>query len=42
MKIFNVQDEMFEMGKVCATQDMEFNSTLALDLADARTKKRDT
>lgn len=39
MKVFNVQGEMFEPGKDFPTQDIEFNSTPALDLADAKTTK---
>jgi hypothetical protein len=39
MKVFNVKGEMFEAGKDCPTQDIEFNSTPALDLADAKTTK---
>lgn len=37
MKIFNVEGEMLEAGKDISTQDIEFNSTPALDLADAKT-----
>ena len=37
MKVFNVQGEMFDIGKDYPTQDIEFNSTPALDLADAKT-----
>ncbi|KAM0544654.1 hypothetical protein ACHAPJ_011715 [Fusarium lateritium] len=39
MKIFNVKGEMFEGGRDIPTQDIEFNSTPALDLADAKTTK---
>lgn len=39
MKVFNVHGEMFDEGKDFPTQDIEFNSTAALDLADARTTK---
>ena len=39
MKIFGVHGEMFEEGAECPTQDIEFNSTPALDLADAKTTK---
>lgn len=39
MKVFNVQGEMFEAGRDFPTQDIEFNSTPALDLADAKTTK---
>jgi hypothetical protein len=39
MKLFNVQGEMFEAGRDFPTQDIEFNSTPALDLADAKTTK---
>ncbi|KAG7001437.1 hypothetical protein G7Y79_00031g065520 [Physcia stellaris] len=39
MKVFNVQGEMFEAGKDVPTHDIEFNSTPALDLADAKTTK---
>ena len=37
MKIFGVRGEMFEEGAEYPTQDIEFNSTPALDLADAKT-----
>jgi hypothetical protein len=37
MKVFNVSGEMFEPTKT--SQDIEFNSTPALDLADAKTTK---
>lgn len=37
MKVFNVEGDMFPAGKDTATQDFEFNSTPALDLADAKT-----
>lgn len=39
MKVFNVQGEMFDVGKGWPTQDIEFNSTPALELADAKTTK---
>ncbi|KAF4944444.1 hypothetical protein FSARC_14677 [Fusarium sarcochroum] len=39
MKLFNVKGEMFEGGREIPTQDIEFNSTPALDLADAKTTK---
>lgn len=39
MKVFNVHGEMFEAGKDFPTQDIEFNSTPALDLADVKTTK---
>ena len=39
MKIFGVSGEMFPEGAECPTQDIEFNSTPALDLADAKTTK---
>ena len=39
MKIFGVLGEMFPDGADCPTQDIEFNSTPALDLADAKTTK---
>lgn len=39
MKVFNVPGEMFEAGKDVPTHDIEFNSTPALDLADAKTTK---
>ncbi|KAL3590812.1 hypothetical protein FPOAC2_13014 [Fusarium poae] len=39
MKVFNVKGDMFEAGKDFPTQDIEFNSTPALDLADAKTTK---
>ncbi|TGO57646.1 hypothetical protein BCON_0063g00030 [Botryotinia convoluta] len=38
MKVFNVDGERFD-GKELSTQDIEFNSTPALDLADAKTTK---
>ncbi|KAK6600703.1 hypothetical protein H4I95_07685 [Botrytis cinerea] len=38
MKVFNVDGERFD-GKDLSTQDIEFNSTPALDLADAKTTK---
>ncbi|KAI0146730.1 catalase-like domain-containing protein [Pestalotiopsis sp. NC0098] len=39
MKLFNVHGDMFEAGKDFPTQDIEFNSTPALDLADAKTTR---
>ena len=36
MKVFNVPGEMFDAGKEFDTQDIEFNSTPASDLADAK------
>lgn len=36
MKIFNVKGDMFDAGKDYPTQDIEFNSTPALDLANAK------
>ena len=39
MKIFGVTGQMFPEGAECPTQDIEFNSTPALDLADAKTTK---
>lgn len=39
MKVFNVPGEMFEAGKGFDTHDIEFNSTPAIELADAKTAK---
>ena len=39
MKVFNVQGEMLDAGKDFPTQDIEFNSTPAIELADAKTTK---
>lgn len=39
MKLFNVTGDMFETGASYPTQDIEFNSTPALDLADAKTTR---
>lgn len=40
MKVFNVSGEMLDgVGKNLTTQDIEFNSTPALDLADAKTTR---
>lgn len=39
MKLFNVKGDMFEAGAAFPTQDIEFNSTPALDLADAKTTR---
>lgn len=36
MKLFNVKGDMFDIGKEFPTQDIEFNSTPALDLATAK------
>jgi hypothetical protein len=36
MKLFNVRGDMFDAGKNVPTQDMEFNSTPAIELATAR------
>ncbi|KAL9084190.1 MAG: hypothetical protein Q9165_008176 [Trypethelium subeluteriae] len=36
MKIFNVHGDMFDVGKDIPTQDIEFNSTPAIDLANAK------
>ena len=40
MKVFNVRGEMFDTRKDFPTQDIKFNSTTALDLADAETTKK--
>ena len=39
IKVFDVQGEMLDEGKDVPTHDIEFNSTPALDLADAKTTK---
>ena len=39
IKLFNVHGDMYDEGKACPTQDIEFNSTPAIDLADAKTTK---
>lgn len=39
MKVFDVHGEFFDEGKDIPTQDIEFNSTPALDLANARTTR---
>ena len=39
MKVFNVDGEMFDAGRDFPTQDIEFNSTPALDLTDAKTTR---
>ena len=39
MKVFNVYGDMFDAGKDFPTQDIEFNSTPALDIADAKTSR---
>ncbi|KAI9873338.1 MAG: hypothetical protein M1830_000518 [Pleopsidium flavum] len=39
MKVFDVHGEMFDAGKDFPTQDIEFNSTPALDLANAKTTR---
>lgn len=36
MKIFNVKGEMFDAGRDYSTQGIEFNSTPAFELADAK------
>ncbi|KAI0175992.1 catalase-like domain-containing protein [Hypoxylon sp. FL1284] len=39
MKIFDVKGEMFDAGRDYPTQDIEFNSTPAIELADAKTTR---
>ncbi|KAJ0384433.1 hypothetical protein COL922a_008361 [Colletotrichum nupharicola] len=39
MKLFNVEGDMFDVGKERPTQDIEFNSAPAIELADAKTTK---
>ncbi|KAI9815043.1 MAG: hypothetical protein M1827_002886 [Pycnora praestabilis] len=39
MKVFNVEGDFLEAGQGIPTQDIEFNSTPALDLADAKTTR---
>jgi len=39
MKVFNVKGGMFDAGKDIPTQDIEFNSTPVLEIADAKTTK---
>ena len=39
MKVFSVDGDFLEAGKGIPTQDIEFNSTPALDLADAKTTR---
>ncbi|CZS98672.1 uncharacterized protein RAG0_07299 [Rhynchosporium agropyri] len=39
MKVFNVQGDMFNIGEDYQTQDIEFNSAPAIELADAKTTK---
>lgn len=39
IKLFNVEGDFFEAGKDTPTQDIEFNSTPAIELADAKTTK---
>jgi len=39
MKLFNVHGDFFDAGKDFPTQDIEFNSTPALDLANAKVTK---
>lgn len=39
MKLFGVQGDFFDEGKASPTQDIEFNSTPALDLATAKVTK---
>ncbi len=38
-KVFNVQGEMFDARKDFPTQDIEFNSTPAIEFADSKTTK---
>ncbi|EEY23520.1 conserved hypothetical protein [Verticillium alfalfae VaMs.102] len=40
MKLFNAHGIMFKASKDFSTQDIEFNSTPALDLADAKITTR--
>ncbi|KAI1779422.1 hypothetical protein F4818DRAFT_436735 [Hypoxylon cercidicola] len=40
MKIFDVKGEMFDIGRDYPTQDFEFNSTLAIELADAKIARK--
>lgn len=39
MKIFTMVCEMFDAGRDYPTQDIEFNSTPAIELADAKTTR---
>jgi hypothetical protein len=39
IEVFNVSGEKFEPGKDLNTQDIEFNSAAAIDLAHAKTTK---
>lgn len=39
MKLFDVHGEFFDAGKDCPTQDLEFNSAPAIELADAKTTR---
>lgn len=39
IKVFNVEGDFFPAGENIPTQDIEFNSTPALDLADAKTTR---
>ncbi|OJD36038.1 heme-dependent catalase [Diplodia corticola] len=39
IKLFNVHGKMFDEGAAYPTQDIEFNSTPVLDLADAKTTR---
>jgi hypothetical protein len=39
IKIFNVHGDFLPGGEGFATQDIEFNSTMTLDLADAKTSR---
>jgi hypothetical protein len=39
MKLFNVYGDKYDIGKDLPTQDIEFNSTPALDLADSKTTR---
>lgn len=41
VKVFNVQGEMFDAGKDFPTQDIEFNSTPALDLCGHKDNEGD-
>jgi hypothetical protein len=42
MILFNVTSDMFETSASYPTQDIEFNSTPAVDLADAKTTREIT
>lgn len=39
VKVFDVHGEMYDSGSGVSTQDIEFNSTPAIELADAKTTK---